>query len=188
LAELCDTCFEVLDDTGFCQTCFDGAAGLALLLTGDRHWVDVYAVESMIEYWKPRCVVLGDAKGLDTIAFDVATSYGVPIHGPFVADWTQYGRAAGPMRNADMLGHLQLLREAEGYEIRVIAFHEALGKSKGTRSMVKLALKAGIDVRAYGTKQIRLLYSTHWDEDVPESSVGPGDLITELPPLDDLGE
>lgn len=54
------------------------------------------------------------------------------------ADWKQYGRAAGPIRNQQMIDcHPDL----------VLAFHNDLEHSKGTKDCVNRARKAGIDVR-----------------------------------------
>jgi len=55
----------------------------------------------------------------------------------FPADWHQYGRSAGPIRNYKML--------KEGQPDCVIAFlHE---NSRGTRHMIEIARKADIEVK-----------------------------------------
>jgi len=58
----------------------------------------------------------------------------------FPADWT-LGRRAGPLRNSRML--------MEGRPSEVIAFHDDLRSSRGTRDMVKKARAAGVPVRLY---------------------------------------
>lgn len=58
-------------------------------------------------------------------------------HLPFPADWKRYKRAAGPIRNRQMIN--------EGKPDLVIAFHDALTKSKGTKGMVAEAEKAHVE-------------------------------------------
>jgi hypothetical protein len=59
------------------------------------------------------------------------------------ADWERHGRAAGPIRNDQML---KLLLSIED-EYRVGAFiDKPLPESKGTNIMVSIALKAGVEV------------------------------------------
>lgn len=56
----------------------------------------------------------------------------------FPANWSQYGHAAGPIRNQKMLDQNPDL---------VIAFHFDLEHSKGTKDMINRAKKACIPVR-----------------------------------------
>ena len=60
----------------------------------------------------------------------VARHLGIP-HRHIHADWKQYGRRAGPIRNA------QVVAEADV----IIAF--PIGESKGTRDAISKARKAG---------------------------------------------
>jgi hypothetical protein len=53
------------------------------------------------------------------------------------ADWTKYGKAAGPIRNQEMLDMDPDL---------VLAFHSDLDNSKGTKDMVARARKKGVKV------------------------------------------
>jgi len=53
------------------------------------------------------------------------------------ADWNKYGRAAGPIRNKQMLN----------LEPHILyAFHTNIGTSKGTKNMMSQAKDKGIDV------------------------------------------
>ncbi len=59
----------------------------------------------------------------------------------FKADWLKEGRAAGPIRNKKML--------VEGKPDLVVAFHNDIDASKGTKNMLKQAQKAGIATRLF---------------------------------------
>ena len=52
---------------------------------------------------------------------------------PFPAQWSKYGRAAGPLRNTQML--------SEGNPDIVLAFHDNIKRSRGTRNMIVQSLK-----------------------------------------------
>lgn len=61
------------------------------------------------------------------------------VHHSHPADWNKYGKVAGPIRNSEML---KLHPDID----LVLAFHDDLSESKGTRDMVHKAQKAGIEV------------------------------------------
>jgi hypothetical protein len=82
-------------------------------------------------------IIEGGAKGADSIARDWAMSRQRPLL-IFPAHWDRYGRAAGPMRNKQML--------EKGKPDIVLAYHNDLEHSKGTRNMVDQASKAGLEV------------------------------------------
>ena len=67
---------------------------------------------------------------------------GVPVE-VYPADWTRYGKPAGPIRNRQMLN--------EGKPDMVIAFHDDLSVSVGTKDMVDIANAAGLPVRLYNS-------------------------------------
>lgn len=56
----------------------------------------------------------------------------------FPADWKRYGKAAGPIRNQQMID--------EGKPDLVLAFHENINESRGTKDMVARARGIGIKV------------------------------------------
>lgn len=53
------------------------------------------------------------------------------------ADWGQYGKAAGPIRNREMLNCEPDL---------IVAFHSNIENSKGTKDMVTIGKNAGVPV------------------------------------------
>jgi hypothetical protein len=77
-----------------------------VLIFGNLDWYDFAAV-----HWKLRellredpelVVVEGGARGADTAGLVAATDLGVPVD-PYHAEWSKYGRAAGPVRNQRMV-------------------------------------------------------------------------------------
>jgi len=77
-------------------------------------------------------IVHGDARGADTVAARLASSMGFEVEA-WPADWKKHGRAAGYIRNREMI-------ETCDY---VIAFWD--GQSHGTLNSINLAHEMGID-------------------------------------------
>jgi len=133
-----------------------------ILVTGDRLWKEYSIVyEALAKAWddskekiqyhplsspnrkfSPRniLVIHGGSKGADTHAGQAAFRLGMGIR-VYPANWLKYKKGAGPIRNALML--------KENKVDLILAFHDDLTGSKGTRDMVKQALKAGIPIRLY---------------------------------------
>lgn len=109
---------------------------MRILVTGSREWTDRDAIEQALGRIPdgPHTLIHGNARGADLIACETAHALGWEIWG-FPADWKRHGKAAGPIRNRQMLDYDPEL---------VLAF--PLGESKGTRDMVRLAERAGIPV------------------------------------------
>jgi hypothetical protein len=78
-------------------------------------------------------IISGAARGADTLAVDWAKSREIAYQ-EFPADWDQYGKAAGPIRNRQML--------VEGKPDGVIAFPGG----NGTADMIRQSKKAGLKV------------------------------------------
>lgn len=105
-----------------------------LLICGDRNWFEGAAIREILLQYKPEVVIEGEAKGADTLARIHAEKLNIPVL-KFPADWQKYGRAAGPIRNSQML--------KEGNPDVVVGFHNRIDDSKGTRDMLTRAKKAG---------------------------------------------
>jgi hypothetical protein len=106
---------------------------MRLLVCGDRNWDDYYTLKRAIVKLNPNIIIEGECKGADIMARKIAEELGiVVIH--FPADWEKYGRAAGPIRNAQQL--------KEGNPDLVLAAHNDIKNSKGTRDMIRRSLKA----------------------------------------------
>jgi hypothetical protein len=128
---------------------------LIILVTGDRNWsidneaqkITVWGALNGYRKHNP-IVVHGAAKGVDRIADTHAHSLGYEVH-PHPADWDTYHRAAGPIRNQEML-------DQETPNL-VLAFHDDIVSSKGTRDMVNRAVKLGIPIilhDSYGKRTV----------------------------------
>ena len=78
-------------------------------------------------------IVSGHAKGADTLGEKYAQERGLNIE-LHPADWHSHGRAAGPIRNAEMAAEADAL----------IAFWD--GQSRGTANMIKIAKDKGLQV------------------------------------------
>lgn len=113
------------------------------LFTGDRAWNDPYVVDIVLNglmsvsftHDERPIIVHGFATGLDSIAKSKADLLGLTIHG-YAAEWGEYGRAAGPIRNR------RILNEEDPNVC--FAFHDDLANSKGTADMVDRCLMAEI--------------------------------------------
>lgn len=82
-------------------------------------------------------LIEGEAPGADTFARQWAERKGIKVE-KFPADWDKHGKAAGPMRNDQML--------YEGNPDAVVAFHRSFFESRGTLDMVKKSIKRGLMV------------------------------------------
>ena len=81
-------------------------------------------------------LVSGHAKGADSLAEKYAEKNGIEIK-VFPPEWSKYQKAAGPIRNKQMLDFI-----SEVDDNTVIAFWD--GHSKGTKHTVETAKKMGI--------------------------------------------
>lgn len=112
-----------------------------VLVCGSRDWEDRALLDSTLDALLAKLgpfeVIEGEAKGADTMAREWAERKRLPVQ-KFPADWAKLGKAAGPVRNVQML--------AEGKPDLVVAF-QTPGGSKGTSHMVAIARHRNVDVR-----------------------------------------
>lgn len=121
---------------------------MKVLICGDRNWDDLKAIQRWVDGLPPDATVVhGGARGADMMvhkAIILRNNTGSHIRLiVYTAHWEKYGRAAGPIRNQQML-------DKEPDLDRVFAFHNNLGESKGTKDMVSRARKRGILVEVIG--------------------------------------
>jgi hypothetical protein len=118
-----------------------------VLVTGSRNYDDKNTLfDALADQYEPGMIVVhGGARGADTIACEwvkkmQSLGYQVTteVH---QADWYEYGKAAGPIRNEVMVD--------AGADV-CLAF--PLGESRGTRHCMSAAEKAGIPVINLGER------------------------------------
>jgi hypothetical protein len=111
---------------------------MKVLICGDRNYTNKERIDKFILSLPfDTEIIEGEARGADSIARDCAETRGLKVH-KFPADWGKYFKAAGPIRNSQML--------KEGKPDLVIAYHDNIKESKGTKNMATISLKAGIPV------------------------------------------
>lgn len=88
--------------------------------------------------------VSGTAKGADTLGENFAKEHGYFVT-RFPADWNRYGKRAGFLRNEEMAKYASEDRE----NIKGILFAFWDGKSKGTKNMINLGHKYGLEVHVF---------------------------------------
>jgi hypothetical protein len=109
---------------------------MRVIVCGGRDYADVEVIREHLKFLQavePDAVIIhGAAPGADTLAGSIAGTLGfrVEVH---PADWANYGRAAGPIRNQRMLD--------SGADL-VIAFPGG----RGTQDMINRAESAGVPV------------------------------------------
>lgn len=109
-----------------------------ILVCGGRDYNDRETVFATLdEFHRTRPIgmlIYGMAPGADRIGSEWAIRRGVSLNG-FRADWQRHGRAAGPIRNQEMLD--------KGRPHVVIAFPGG----RGTADMIRRARAAGVEVQ-----------------------------------------
>ncbi len=109
---------------------------IAYGIVGSRTFNDYEYMKSVLKWYNIRKIVSGGAKGADKLAERYALEYDIPNQ-VFEADWNRHGKAAGPIRNK------QIIEACE----ELIAFHD--GKSKGTMHSIKFAKQNNKPVYIY---------------------------------------
>ena len=90
-------------------------------------------------------VISGTARGADQMGERYARERGFQLR-RFPADWEQYGKSAGHIRNAKMADNADAL----------IAFWD--GESKGTKNMIDNARRKGLAVRVIQYQKTKWMY------------------------------
>lgn len=120
---------------------------MRVLVCGGRDFRDVTAVYHALDQLDARYpithLIQGGARGVDEIAAQWAEARHKELR-TFPAHWDLHGKAAGPIRNKQML--------EEGHPEIVVAFPGG----RGTENMVQLAEKAGVHVH-----KVEITYPDH---------------------------
>ena len=108
---------------------------MIVLVCGGREYTNQHAVNAALSTSqpKPTIIIHGAARGADSLANNWALANDVPVRA-FAANWKKHGKAAGMIRNREML--------EQGKPDLIIAF----AGGKGTENMCRLAKKHGVPV------------------------------------------
>lgn len=112
---------------------------LRIIIAGGRDFNDrdaiIDALQPLTKHLKAGQVqiVTGGARGADALGAQIATLYGCN-HALFPAQWDDYGKPAGYIRNELM---------AENADVLIACWD---GKSRGTKHMIGVAKLKGLDV------------------------------------------
>lgn len=109
---------------------------MRVLVCGSRHFNDLGLLTRVLDDLEIDELIEGGARGTDALARTYAEVLAIPVR-EFQADWNQFGKRAGPLRNIQML--------KDGRPDLVVAF--LAPDSKGTAHMIKIAKEAGVPVK-----------------------------------------
>ena len=117
-----------------------------ILICGGRHFDNYNLLESTVTNYliqqgiknKNLEIVSGHCPGADLLGEKFSKEHKTALR-VFPAQWTRYGKAAGPLRNKEMINYLSSFDNK-----LVIAFVSP--NSKGTRNTIALARKLKINV------------------------------------------
>lgn len=122
---------------------------MKIAISGSRTFTDRQLVAGVVDELVNRghTILVGDApEGVDVFVREYAESYETELelepgslHKIFRADWTQYGKAAGAIRNTAMLA------EADGF----IAIFTPGRRTPGTQNALTAAERLGLPRRVY---------------------------------------
>jgi len=114
-----------------------------VLFCGGREWDDQVAVRtalmstlSQLPAGGTLVIIHGGARGADSMAGSIANEMGIEVK-VFKAEWDKYHKAAGPIRNRQML---------DASPCTVVYFHKDIRRSRGTADMIRQARKARVPV------------------------------------------
>lgn len=113
--------------------------GIRLIVAGSRSFTDAAFAFRKLDALTanmagPITVISGHARGGDAIGEQWAAARGHAVD-VYAADWNRHGKAAGPMRNSDMVAAAT----------HAVFFWD--GRSRGTADCIRKAKEAGLAVR-----------------------------------------
>ena len=124
----------------------------AIIVTGSREWSDSEVVRDVLrdcgqdELCTEMLLIHGGALGVDHIAHKYARDSGWDVL-ELIAQWRIHGKAAGPIRNAQMVRIGCALRVC-GWDVEVHAFPGP--QSRGTWDMVRQCREVALEVEVHG--------------------------------------
>lgn len=127
---------------------------MKVIIAGSRSLTDKKTVWNVIRRafketgWIPDLIISGGAEGVDQLGEEWARKKELPIQ-IIPAKWDEYGKSAGPQRNATMADRADAL----------VAVWD--GKSSGTKDMISKAVTAGLPYCVVDVSS----GDVHYDED-----------------------
>jgi hypothetical protein len=115
---------------------------MRVIICGDRKWSDKNMIwDSMALLPHGTTIITGGAPGADSAAMVYANlhPYSLKLE-VFPAAWEKYGKSAGPRRNQQMV---------DTNPNMILAFHDDIENSKGTKDMVERARAQLIPVNLF---------------------------------------
>lgn len=120
---------------------------IKVIIAGSRNFYDYDIVEdTVVSYFMSRGIlkenveiISGGARGADSLGEQLAKSYGLKLT-IFPAQWDTYGKAAGMIRNKEMADYA--IKDSD----KAILFAFWDGKSHGTKGMIDIAKRCGMEV------------------------------------------
>ncbi len=111
---------------------------MRIVVSGSRHITDDRAVEKILSSYiaVKDLVITGGCRGVDKIAHDYARRYFADTE-VFEADWDANGKAAGPIRNREMMRDAGML----------VAIWD--GKSRGAKNAIDEARKQLVETHIH---------------------------------------
>jgi hypothetical protein len=114
----------------------------AAVITGGRGYTptedELREMGSVLDRRDIDTVITGGAPGVDTIAHDWLAQFGAYRRIVMPADWERHGKAAGPIRNREMLSRT-------GVRLCI-----AFKGGRGTWNCIQTAKRLGVDVHVIG--------------------------------------
>lgn len=118
-----------------------------VIIAGSRNFYDYDKVEdAVVSYFMSHGIlkenveiISGGARGADKLGERLAISYGLQLS-LFPAKWDTYGKAAGMIRNKEMADYA--IKDSE----KAILFAFWDGESRGTKGMIDIAKRCGMEV------------------------------------------
>jgi hypothetical protein len=115
---------------------------MTLLVCGDRNWKNEKVIEEILKEQDVDLLIHGNCIGADKIADKIGKKLGFKVK-TYPADWS-LGKKAGPLRNKKMLDENEI--------DLVLAFHDNIKESTGTKNMLSQAKKRGIPTLLINSK------------------------------------
>lgn len=118
---------------------------MRIIIAGSRSFIHYSTLYGVCNYYLKHVphphIVCGHARGTDTLAFNYAKERGLPVKS-FHPNWDQHGKSAGFIRNQQMAEFARAL----------LLFWD--GTSRGSKSMLQLAEKLGLEIRVFYFNQL----------------------------------